>query len=186
MNDDAKPGDSDTPPAGADKNADKASLNSLLDSWDEPKDSDKQVAPEPGAADVMQSLGDTQYLADKAVTKVKGDLDVEDEFVRSYLVGLFSENEALDTAWKEQNVKRDKWAAVLDEVADTFQKTMKGKQAMPDVPDDKGLAAAVHSARDSDAGGGELDNLNWATMSDSDFEAKKTEVFRLAEEGKLK
>ena len=185
MTDKEKPGDSDVTAEAAPKDADKKDLNSVLASWDETDESSDTETPE-ATPSTTQSLGDMEYARDKAVTAIKGDLDVPDSFVLNYLVGLSTENEGFDTAFRERLMKPEKWEAALNKVAEDFHKTMKPEKPADTPKDDTGLAAAVHAARTTDAGGGGLDDIDYGSLSDTDFQLKKAEIFRLAERGELK
>ena len=189
MNDNVKPGDSDTPSADATKNADVQDLNSVLASWDKPEDSKTDDVKPAAAPVVTQSFGDAEYAVDKTVSRVKGDLDLPDDVVRQYLKGLADENKGFDNAFAERGENPEKWEAVLNSVAENYQKVMSHKKVSADQVaadiNDKGLAAAVLTARTS-AGSGDTDAIDWPALSDSEFEVKKQEIFRLAEQGKLK
>lgn len=191
MTDDKKPGDSDTPPEGADKSTDKDGLNDLLASWDEkPKADSKDDTPPKGddsvlAAEVARISYEREM--DKLIPMVKGDLKVSDKFVEAYMNMRANDDSRLRSLWDDRHNHR----AEFDQAMTALSEDLKAEVGAPEAAkapkgDDKGLAAAVHSARTVDAGGGDLNDLDFSSMSDTDFGFKKQEIFRLAEQGKLK
>lgn len=187
MNDQVKPGASDTPPAGADKNADKSDLNSLLESWDDKPKADSEVAPKgddnPLAAEVARLSYEREM--DKLVPIVKGDLKVSDKFVETYMNMRANDDQRLRTLWDNRHERRSEFDQAMKAMADELT-TEIGKPLEEKPPTDSGLAAAIHTAKENAAAGGELDTLDFGGLSDYDFALKKAEVFRLAEQGKLK
>ena len=129
----------------------------------------------------------SEYLADKAISAVKGNLDVPDTFVRRHLLGQLNDDQEFQEAWFGQLEDRGRWEKALARVTEEFQGLMKPKE-----PENKGaqdndkVAAAARSAREiKQPAGHTLDDVNWAELSTSEFEAKKQEVFRRAAAGTL-
>jgi hypothetical protein len=190
MNDQVKPGDSDTPPEGAEKNTDKNDLNSLLASWeDKPKDSKEDPKPKGEESGLAAEVARLTYERemDKLIPIVKGDLKVSDKFVEAFMNMRANEDQRLRSLWDNRHERRPEFEQAMTALGEDLKKEIGAPvKETPPGGDDKGLAAAFHAAKESQAAGGGLDDLDFSTMSDTDFGFKKAEIFRLAEQGKLK
>lgn len=187
---DKKPDDSKQPPEGAGKDNDDDSLDSLLASWDKDKGGKKTEPPAKKEDDspLAKEVANMRYQLEmeKIVKLVKADLDVDDDFVETYVNMRGAKDPRLLALWDDRDSNRAEFNKAMKALAGDFAKFVKAKDAGKDEKgrDDKGLAAAAHMARKS-PGGGDLDSLNFGAMSDADFAFKKQEVFRLAASGKL-
>lgn len=189
MSDDKKPGDSDTQPEGAEKIADKDDLNDLLASWDDkPKDGKEDPKPKGDESGLAAEVARLSYERemDKLIPTVKGDLKVSDKFVEAYMNMRANEDPRLQSLWDKRHERRADFDKAMSLLGDDLKKEIGAPVKEPKPGDDKGLAAAFHAAKESGAAGGELDDLDFSTMSDTEFGFKKAEIFRLAEQGKLK
>ena len=121
---------------------------------------------------------------DKLIPVVKGDLKISDRFVEAYMNMRANEDPRLRTLWDKRIERRSEFDQAMQLLGEDLKAEV-GKPAEDPKPDDAGLAAAVHAARETPGSGG-LDDLDFSTMSDSEFGFKKAEIFRLAENGELK
>ncbi|MEE9158910.1 MAG: hypothetical protein V3U60_11050 [Gammaproteobacteria bacterium] len=189
MNDELKPDGSDAQAAAAAEESESKSLDSLLASWDDkPKPSSEEKPSVDGESALISEVARLSYERemDKLIPVVKGDLKISDKFVEAYMNQRANDDPRLRTLWDNRHDRRAEFDQAMQAMAGELA-TEVGKPVEDKPADDKdALAAAIHTARIKDAGGGELGDIDFGSLSDSDFELKKAEVFRLAETGKLK
>ena len=193
MNDDKKPGDSDTPPEGADTNTDKDGLNDLLASWDDKPKADSKADDTPPKSDDSGLVEEVARLSyeremDKMIPMIKGDLKVSDKFVEAYMNMRANDDPRLRSLWEDRHSHRADFEKAMTMLSDDLKAEVSapaGKEPKP-ADDDKGLAAAVNRAKQIDAGSGGPEDKDVGSMPDGEFALYKAEVFRLAEQDKLK
>ncbi len=168
-------------PEGSGK-SEQPTLEQLREDWEQ-----RKAADTAGADSTQENLSDLEYATDKAVAQAKGDLDIPDTFVRRELMGRAAEDPDFDAAWRNRNTDRAAWDAKLGEINEEWKVLFNVKEDDGDAgDDDAGAKAAVRRARTSDTPDlSGFDNVNWATLSDADFEQKKQEVFAAAKAGSL-
>lgn len=193
MTDNDKPSDSDSAASAADQNADDPkSLDDLLASWKEGATDDKPAAKKPDSDALLQHVANLSYKLEMkdVIPTVKGELPVTDKFVENYINMRATENAKLSELWDNRDSRRAEFdeavKAMTGEFADFAKENGIGKPKVTDADDDKGLAAAAHMARSTQAADTGLDSVNWSGLSDTDFALRKQEVIRMAESGKLK
>lgn len=185
---DEKPGDSDVTAEAAPTETDKKGLNDLLASWDDtPKDSSDD-APKGDKSALAEEVGRMSYQLeiDKLIPKVKGDLKISDKFVEAYMNMRANDDPRLRTLWDDRHNRRAEFDLAMTAIGEELKKEVgSAPKEVVEADDTKGLAAAVHAAREGNTGDGGFDTVNWGGLSDSEFALKKAEVFRLAESGQL-
>jgi hypothetical protein len=201
---------SNSPPKGAD--TPKGDLEKALASWDAPKGTDggdagKKPAETTTKDDEITALraevSRQSYESDmKAlVTQVKGDLDVDYEDVERWLNTKADKDPRLTKAWDERHTNKARFQEVAKALVPEYQeyaasfakrvaKPAEGKKDEDDGKDagkgDKGLAAAIRSARDASPTGGQFEDVKWGSLSDHELAAKKHQVFSAAKRAALK
>lgn len=192
MSKDAKSDGSAADPKDPPENPEKPSLEQLLESWDKgvEKGGDKPSSDKTEA--MAREVARLSYKLEMKdiIGKVKGDLPVSDDFVETY-VNMRAEKDArLQELWDNRDGNRRAFDDAMSEIGKEFRDFAKqnGFQAPSEDKgdDDKGLAAAARMARETKPSGSDLDNVDFGSLSDSEFGFKKQEVFRLAQAGKLK
>lgn len=202
MSDETKPGESDASSENTSEAADEAkSLTDLLKEWDD--DSTSVQADDKKSDDDKQDTRmarlearESQRDMDALVQKVKGDLDVDDWIVQAWVLNEAANNPKMDKLWDDrENRQADLNKIVSKALIPGFKKYAEDKILPPtddaDKTNDKKsasskLGAAVRGARDSKVTTGSgLDDVDWGSLSDSEFEAKKQEVFKKAAAGEL-
>jgi len=189
---DARTDDSAADPKGPPENPDKPTLDDLLADWDKRAE---KGGEKPGSDKTEAMAREVARLSYKLemkdiIGKVKGDLPVSDDFVETY-VNMRAEKDArLQELWDNRDDNRRAFDEAMSEIGKEFQDFAKQNgfkvESEDKGNDDKGLAAAARMARESQPSGSGLDNVDFGSLSDSEFGFKKQEVFRLAEAGKLK
>ena len=177
------------------------SLTELLAEWPEESlkpakaDDGKPSESEQSAArlEVLERRADETDMA-ALVERVKGDLNVDNWMVRAWILNEAANDPKMDSLWD----KRDSQQATLNKIVDDalipgFKKYAEGKILPPaeepdkkPEPSSKGLAAAARAARNADATPTGFDSVDWGSLSDTEFQTKKSEVFRAAKAGELK
>lgn len=209
--DKGQPGQSDQQgkPATEGSGALKKDVGSLLAEWDQPskgtesgKDGKKPSGLSDDLAARLERLEShatrTSYEADmkSIVATVKGDLDIDDFIVESWVNKRADNDPRLVALWNERDTKKAQFQEIVKSLAPEFQEFAKTRiipKAAPKNDGDepsgkdagKGLAAAVRNARDASPSSG-YDDVNFGALSDTELALKKTEIFRLASAGKLK
>lgn len=189
------------------------SLSSLLAEWEEKDKGDSGKSPSepkgepkgPNADDIAKRLERLEasqvrssYEADmkSVVATVKGDLDIDDFIVESWVNRKADGDPRLVKLWEERDSRKAQFDEVIKSLAPEFQEwaksriPAKSKEEEPEAKDksgksDKGLAAAVRQAREASPSSG-FDDVNFSGLSDQDFALKKAEVFRAVRTGALK
>lgn len=201
-----------TPPEGGgsgtgDRNA-EPSLDELLAEWDndEPGKSGKEGAPSkpdkapPGDgrsdADKQRlekleqrlAMQDYEKAMGQAVNAVKGDLEVEDDFVEFWLNKQADQDPRLMKLWEQRDTRRAEWSKALEALGRQFQDDNAGRFGPTDTSQRKPgrrpslhdqVASAAHASRSTapgDPNDGIADEL--ASMDDSTFALKKAEILR--------
>ena len=183
-----KPDDSKQTAKAAGPDKDDDDLNKVLASWDEDNSDSKK--PKPAKKDdspLAKEVAQMRYKLEMRdiIPIVKGKLAVDDKLVEAYVNMRGGEDPRLLDLWDNRDNNRSAFETAMKALGGDFAKVMSKKEEDRPLEDDKGLAAAAHMARVSKVGSGDLDNLNFGTMSDTEFAFKKQEIFRLAKQGKL-
>lgn len=208
--------------------APRGKLEALLNEWDakNPKgtDSGDPKSPKEGKTagtgdevatrlERLESLVDqTSYRSDmeRIVAEVKGDLDIDDDFVEFWVNKRAEGDSRLVELWNQRDANKIQFRKVIEYLAPEFREYVKSKGLVkpdsdPDDPDggseaaasngkgkgkdesrdDKGLGAAVRSSREAKPSTG-ADDVNWAGLTGQEFALKRAEVFRAVKQGKLK
>lgn len=209
-----------TPPGNGSEQPD-GKLETLLAEWDQGAkgtDSGKPDKGKPAGTGKSNPLEDriarleaeaeankevseeTRYKADipGVVATLKGDLNVNDDYVEWWINREAKLDPRLAKSWDERDTNQAKFRQVIEALAPSFQKHAKEailpKSKDEDDPttdgkgetkDDKGLGAAVRSSRDAKPSHGD-DDVNWAGLSGHEFALKRAEVFKAMKEGTLK
>lgn len=216
MKDDDKKGQSGQPPQGGNppgngSDTPQGKLDKLLAEWDQATQGTDSGKPDKGkSADgtggdallkrmerLEAVLSRTNYETDMKdiVSEVKGDLDVDDWIVESWINRKADSDPRLVKLWEERDEKKGQFREVIKNLAPEFQAYAKDrilpkstdkddKDDKADRNDDRGLSAAVRSSRTASPSSG-LDDVNWSALSGPEFALKRAEVFRLAKAGKL-
>lgn len=119
----------------------------------------------------------------KIVTAVKGNSDVPDDAVKSWVMGKFVSDQKMMDLWATRNDNRVTFDATLKALGEELKLVFPQKD--PDKPTpSENLAAAVRSAR---KGGPVIPDggQDWSGMSDQEFAAESRKVLRAAEAGTL-
>lgn len=186
----------------------RKSLSALLSEWDEKDKGDSgkpkgepKGEPKESTDDLIKrmerlegALTKTSYETDmkSVVETVKGDLDVDDWIVESWINRKADSDERLVKLWNERDTKKSQFDEVIKSLTPEFQEYAKNRiLPKPDEDKDegkkpdKGLAAAVRTARDASPSSG-YEDLDLGSLSERDYALKKAEIFRAARAGKLK
>lgn len=205
MSKETKPGDSDAdlkdPPEGADEAKSLTDLLSEYDDDDAARDESVDKKPEEEQQEKRMArleARENERDMDALVQRVKGDLDVDNWIVRAYILNEAANSPKMDALWDNRESRK----ADLDKIVEQalipgFKKYAEDKILPPKADETKEdpkkesgqrrLAAAVKGARESSkSSGGSLDDVDWASLSDGEFNAKKQEVFKAAAAGNLK
>ena len=181
---------SDSDPAGSGAERDKPSLEDLLASYGK-GDGDEQPAKAadapPDAMDRIAKLEQELLLRDfdkemneNIIPKVRGDLDLDDTLVKGYVNQRATDDPRLMEVWDKRKSDpkafEDMLGALSGELAEKFGSSSDAGRAVN----------AVRKSRESTPSLGGFDNVDWAGMSDSDFELRKREVYKAAEKGQLR
>ncbi len=208
-------GNAEPDPKDLDKGSDKPEgvLDKLLAEWDQAPQgtdsskSDKDKPAGTGDGDIAKrlellesALTRTSYDADMQgiVKEVKGDLDVDDWIVESWVNRKADSDPRLVKLWEERGEKKSQFAEMIKALGPEFQTYAKERilpTAKDDVKDDdtetkdkdndKGLTAAVRSSREAKPTT-DFENVKLGGLSGSEFALKKAEIFRAMKSGKLK
>jgi hypothetical protein len=196
-----QPETSDTP---------RKSLSALLAEWEEKDKVDSNAKPEPrgkgetSADDLAKrleaiegALTKTNYQADmkSVVATVKGDLQVDEGFVESWINRKADSDPRLVELWEQRDSRKAQFQEAIKALQPEFKEYVEQltKQLLPQKDEepekgrkaDRGLAAAVRSAREAAPGATGYDAVNWAGLAEHEFALKKAEVFKAAKEGRL-
>lgn len=198
-NDTASSGNTDQGSKNTEQGADtgnKRSLSQLLDEYDKGSGADgkKEPPPDEGLKRKVDALeaeaAERSYQSgiEGVIKTLKGDLEVDDFIVESWANKQAADDPRLQKLWEERASRKKEFNEAIEALKPEFQKYAQekilGKESSGG--NNNSLVAAVRNARDSDPGGGEMDDVKWGGLSDSDFALKKAEVFRLAKAGELK
>lgn len=150
---------------------------------------------------------ETSYQQDikPAITTLKGDLAVSDEWAEWFLLNEGSKNKELQELWDNRHEKAKEFQNAIEELAPKFQDLMKKeaktvldiKEDPPKESDDvdqeneqldgdalqRAFTAAVLSSRDAKPSDN-LDNTKWGELSQHDFEVQKHRLFDAVRKGK--
>lgn len=191
----------------------RKSLSALLAEWEEkdkgdggkPKSEPNKAKGESSADDLAKrleaiegALTKTSYQSDmkSVVATVKGDLQVDDGFVESWVNRKADSDPRLVELWEQRDSRKAQFQEAIKALQPEFKEYVEQltKQLSPpkqdEEPDkgkkaDRGLAAAVRNAREASPGANGYDGVNWAGISEHEFALKKAEVFKAAKEGRL-
>jgi hypothetical protein len=193
MTDDKQSGGSDggskTPPEKAEK---PASLTDLLDEWDA-----KGEKPPAGNTDVdvdvRKEIAELrEYIAadvdkkakDDLVSELRGELDVDDFVVEGWIAKQAEDDPRLEDVYDGREKNPARWREVVKSLKPTFEEFVKTR--LSPASNERGVGAAVRAAKDSRSGAGlDVDDVDYGSLSDSEFAAEKAKVFRAARAGKL-
>lgn len=205
MSKETKPGAPDADQAGPPEDADEAkSLTELLAEYDDvdatPKESGDEK-PDDDKQDVrmarLEAREDERDM-DALVQRVKGDLDVDNWIVRAYILNEAANSPKMDALWNDREARKADLDKIVKQALIPGFKKYAEEKILPPEADDTGddpkpksgqrrLAAAVKGARESGkSSGSSLDDTDWSSLTPSEFEAKKQEVFKAAAAGTLK
>lgn len=187
MTDEAKPGNSDSTSSGGTGKADQQTLSELLATYEKGGDTTK-ASDNTALANEVAMLSYENEM-NKLIPRVKGNLPVSDDMVEMFINSKAKDSKIAD-AWDNRRSNPAAWNAIADSFVDEFKSFTKangiGTQEEAEPDDDKGLAAAVRTARQTAPSSNSYEAVEWGNLSDTEFELKKREVFRLAADGKLK
>ena len=113
-----------------------------------------------------------------AVVDIKGDLDVEEEYVRWKLEELAKNDTRVWKAFLARNSNPKAWNAITKKLQEEFT----DKFSKPVIDDKEKIASAVHSA--TQRSGSTADDVNIKQMSDVDFEMQKPGILKKAMAGR--
>lgn len=149
-----------------------------------PGDGDKKAPSEAAEVTALRTeVADLRMEMEmpQIVKTVKGDFDIPDDAVKSWVMGKFVSDQKMMDLWATRHDNR----ATFDETLNALGREL--KQAFPQKEPDNAqgnLAAAVRSARTTQAvvqDGGQ----DWGGMSDMEFANESRKVLRDAEAGRL-
>lgn len=192
MTEKAKSGQTDSSSAGKGTGNDKPTLDDLLASYKQGDGRSKDAAPESDddvkkltdkLSRLEQELANRDYqdtFAKRVIPVVKGDLDAKDEYVEWWVNKRATEDERLRAVWDEKDSNPSKFRTTMEALADEF-----AKEHASDSDKDR-VANAVRNARKSDAPQTSFDDVEWASLSQDQFELKKRALYKAAERGELR
>lgn len=207
----ADTGQHGNPPAGGRNGAgdrnDEPTLDELLEEWDaadhdaSDKDTGKRKPPKEPSSDggseaekqrlerLEQRLAmqDYEKAMGQAVDAVKGDLQVEDDYVEFWLNKQADQDPRLMKLWEQRDTRRAEWNKALEALGRQFQEEYADRFGTVNDRETTGarrnlqdkVASAVHASRSrtpGDPNDGVVDEL--ASMDDSTFSLKKAEILR--------
>ncbi len=179
----------DAQPAGESEQTSEPTLTDLLEDWNKGA-SDAAPAKEAEPAPEMDRVAALEYKLEmkEVIPVVKGDIEVSDKFVETYINMRATEDSRLDELWKNRNTNRSAWDRAISTLGTEFKSFaetsgMSPKKAAVKTKDDSGLAAAAHMARESKPAGDQFDSIDWSSLSAQDFAMRKSQYFRALKAG---
>ena len=183
--------DTDAQPSGESEQSDQPTLTSLLEDWEKgaSKAAPQEEKPS-GSEDRVAALEYKLEMKD-IIPTVKGEVDVSDKFVETYINMRATEDARLDELWRNRNTNRGAWDSAVKTLGTEFASFAKQSGLTKPEPapkqrtrgDDKGLAAAAHMARESKPASEGFDSINWGELSPQEFAMKKSAYFRALKAG---
>ena len=190
--------DTDASAKAESEKSEKPSLTSLLEDWekgaskDAPKKADKSDAK--SGSDSSDRVAALEYRLEmkELIPQVKGELDVPDKFVETYINMRASDDRRLSQIFDERFENRSAWEKAVEQLGDEFKSFAEktGIKSPKEEPkksspkrDDRGLAAAAHMARESKPSGDGFESIDWGSLSNQEFAMKKSAYFRALKAG---
>lgn len=176
--------DTDTSAKAGSESSDEPTLTQLLESWEKgaPKAAKKEEQDDNSDARLAQ----LEYRLEMKdlIPRVKGDLNIGDKFVETYINMRANEDDRLNELWQSRSTNRGAWDKAIDSLSKEFtdfaEKSGFAKPAVREEKrsNDKGLAAAARMARETKPADSGFDAIDWAELSPTEFEMKKQSYFR--------
>lgn len=113
---------------------------------------------------------------DKTITDIKGDLDVDADYVRWTLDNMAQKDERVLKAFLARGTKPSAWNAIVEQV----KSDMSAKYGKPTGTDKEKIASAVHSATQTS---GTSRDVNIKKLSNEEFEMNKESLLAKALKG---
>lgn len=182
--------DVDATPSAEENGAQEKTVDELLAEFDspEPKSEVKETPKEAVSKvelssdqrkEIMDGLRTEMQFEDdigKVVEDIKGDLNVEPEYVRWKLEELARNDDRVWKAFLARNTNPSAWNAIVKNV----KGDMSSKFSAPAVTDKEKIASAVHSATNA-TGSSQATDIK--KMSSADFEINKEKLLKEAMKG---
>jgi hypothetical protein len=125
-------------------------------------------------------------LTTKVVPLVKGDLNLPDDFIRSYAVGKAFEDSRLGKLFDQREAEPEKFEAALKALGKQLANEFEASGSKDDTSEDDRIGNAVRNARNASAKVAGYDNVDWSSLNAEQFELKKRALFKAAERGELR
>ena len=184
----AQEADTDATPSVEDQGAQEKSIDELLAEFegDEPEQQKETVKPDvPNKVQLddaakkeiieqLQAQQKTEQDITKDVEKIKGDLPVEDAYIRWKLEDMASKDQRVLNAFLNRDTKPQAWEAIVNKVASDLQGTY-GSQKKTDK---EAIASAVHSATEAPDSSGS--DVSIKGLSDEEFQMQKVKLLSQA------
>lgn len=183
---------SDSSSAGEGAAKDKPSVEELLATYGKGRGNDNAKA----ASDDQPDLGkrveelEAQLRSERfakemasAIPAVKGDLDWPDDVIEGYIYKRASSDPRIEEVWNAQKSDPTAFKQMLEGLHDELAQTVNTDSGS----DARRVANAARNARkSSESPARGFDDIRWSSLSDSEFQAKKDEIYAAAERGELR
>ncbi len=197
--------DPDAKASAGGANAGGKTLDQLLSEWDAGESdsggsraSSADEGSKSSSADVAKLMerldslererAESQLQRDReqVFSQVKGDLEVDDFLVRAWVEEKASQDRRLEKVWEQRFDNPTKFKSTIAAMREEFEGFASAKLASARRADNRRAASALAGSRETSSAAGDLDNIAWGSLSDNQFAAKKSEVFRAVQQGKLR
>lgn len=188
MTETAKTENSDSTSSGATENDSKPDLESLLAGYGKGGGKAATTGAPDGVLDEIKSLradlAQRDYrdaMDDIVIPTLKGDMNVPTDYVEYWANKAAEADPRLLELWDDRKNNPTAFKEAIDALAPKFAESVT-KQFGGGDP--KKLLSTVKSSRETDGSPADsFDEVNWPSLSDTDFELKKRELFRAVERG---
>lgn len=129
-----------------------------------------------------------QEMQSFLVPTVKGELEIDDELVRDWILKRADKDPELTELWQHRDKQRSKFDEAIKGLAPEFQKYAEAKNLLHGESSNRSgnkLKAALRSSRETPTGLRDYSTADLEAMNDHEFNLHKAEVFRLAASGQL-
>lgn len=170
------------PSADATGGEDKPTLDSLLEDWDT-TEKPKETKAEAPSADVLALLEreNKRDLKHEVAPILKGDLEIDDDMALGYLYAKAESNPSLKQLFDSRYENPEKWQEALQAVATEFQEKMGPKETSTE-----SIAAAAAMSREAPPADNSFENVDWGSMTNTEFEVRKRELLKAVANGQVR
>jgi len=131
-----------------------------------------------------------------AVAILKGDSSATDEYAENWLNAMANKDSKLQALWNDRAENREAFEEAVKDLAPKFKEAAEAEaKAILNVDDDpqnddpagRSLSQAARIARNANLPtGGDLDDIEWGSLSGHDFAVESQKVFAAMRSGELK